>query len=228
MELKSNSAKANRILYIVVVAVLCITAIIIGVTAAMDRAKHGRNDDTTVDTTTATPETTAAPGTQSKPDFNTPIDTLPTLIAPIAGSVSKAHDVTAPVFSLTMNDYRVHSGIDISASLGDAVSAAADGIVENIWSDPMMGQCISISHSGSAVTIYKNLSETLAEGIAVGTKVKAGEVIGAVGESAMIEIADEPHLHFEMTVNGIQENPLDHISDESRLASLVIDSKYES
>jgi murein DD-endopeptidase MepM/ murein hydrolase activator NlpD len=47
-----------------------------------------------------------------------------------------------------------------------------------------------------------NLDPELASGITVGSTVKAGDVIGKVGNTARLESADESHLHFELTMNG--------------------------
>ena len=125
-------------------------------------------------------------------------------------------DVSTSLLSITgsqtMNDYRTHMGIDLGAQLGDSVMAVADGIITNIWNDPFMGTCVSIEHKGNAVSYYKNLDPVVKEGIVIGASVKAGDVIGAVGESAMNEIAQEPHLHLEMKVNDKHVNPRDHIS----------------
>ena len=89
-----------------------------------------------------------------------------------------------------------------------------------------MGQCVAVSHSGDAYTIYKNLAAELPEGVVVGATVKAGDVIGTVGESAMVELADEPHLHVEMTVGGLQVDPTDYL-DEDAKATLSEDTNYE-
>ena len=89
-----------------------------------------------------------------------------------------------------------------------------------------MGQCVAVAHSGNAYTIYKNLSAELPEGVVVGATVKAGDVIGTVGESAMVEVADEPHLHVEMTVNGLQVDPMEYL-DEDAKATLSEDTNYE-
>ena len=95
------------------------------------------------------------------------------------------------------------------------VVAAADGVISQIWDDPMMGKCVAISHSGDAYTIYKNLDPTLPEGTAVGCAVKAGDTIGNVGQSAVLELAEEPHLHFEMTVGGLSVDPLEYFSEQA-------------
>ena len=77
------------------------------------------------------------------------------------------------------------------------------------------------------MTVYANLAPELAEGLEVGSEVKCGQVIGCVGETASTEIADEPHLHFEMTVGGKEVDPMSYISAESRAASLSKDTAYE-
>ena len=225
MEKNTNSEKANRILYIAVVAVLCITAVVIGITAAMQRGKNPAKDPTvTTVTTTAPPVTTTAPAGDE--GANTPT-TLPSFVAPAEGTVSKEHDLSVLVYSATMNDLRVHNGIDIATDEGADVLAAADGEISKIYTDPMMGYSIEITHAGGAVSVYKNLTQNHAEGIAVGEKVKAGQVISYVGDSAMIESADESHLHYELLLNGASVDPMDYISEDSRLASLTQGDVYE-
>lgn len=78
----------------------------------------------------------------------------------------------------------------------------------------MMGTCMTVVHSGSAVSTYKGLNPTLPEGIAPGATVTGGQVIAAVGNSALLEIAEEPHLHFELTVAGENVDPCLHVSFE--------------
>ena len=125
-----------------------------------------------------------------------------------------------------MNDYRVHLGIDILTNENAPVCAVADGTVTQIWEDVRMGHCIAIKHNGDAVSIYKNLSAELPTGIIEGAKVKGGQQIASVGSSAMVEIADEPHLHFEMTVGSLAVDPLEYFSS-SDVANLQKDTAYE-
>lgn len=139
-------------------------------------------------------------------------ESLPQFTCPASGTLQKEHSVDVPVFSITMEDYRTHNGVDICAAAGSDVVAAADGTVKEIWSDPMMGNCISLSHAGNAVTTYKNIGEQLPDGIEKGISVHAGDLIATVGDTALEEIAEESHLHFEMTVDGAPVNPKDYIS----------------
>lgn len=135
---------------------------------------------------------------------------------PAEGVIAKGHDATIQVWSETMGDYRVHLGIDIATEEGAPVLAAADGKVEKIWDDALMGRCVAISHGDEIYTFYKNLNATLAEELEVGSTVKKGQKIGKVGETAISELADEPHLHIEMTVNGLAVDPQDYLSDEAK------------
>lgn len=184
------------------------------------------------ETTTPAPSTTA-PAETSKPTKptdaapSTPVaETLPQLLLPVSGNLLRAHDLEVPVWSNTMADYRTHCGIDIAAQMGASVCAAADGVIAQVWEDPMMGQCVSVKHAGDGLTIYRNLSTTLPVGIEAGVEVRAGQLIGNVGESAMIEIAEEPHVHFELMVGGEYVNPLDYLSASVK-TSLAVDKGYE-
>ncbi len=145
-------------------------------------------------------------------------DTLPKFSVPVDNFVIKDYSAEVPVFSYTMNDYRVHNGIDIACSAGTPVLAAADGFICEVVNDPMMGITVGIQHSGGAVTRYKGLAEDSMDLVKAGDEVKRGQVIGASGETALIESAEEAHVHFELTVNGESVNPgdymkLTHLSD---------------
>ena len=73
--------------------------------------------------------------------------------------------------------------------------------MESIHADPLMGQTIVLDHGDGLKSIYQNLSLEIPDGILAGVEVHAGDLIGAVGETAIIECAEEPHLHFEVMKN---------------------------
>ena len=77
-------------------------------------------------------------------------------------------------------------------------------------------------HATSKISTAEDL-----DGVGEGASVVAGTQIGTVGESALAELADEPHLHIEMTVNGIPVNPAEYFSDEA-LATLAENDSYEA
>ena len=154
------------------------------------------------------PTVTDPPVTDDKPTVKPEKDWMnETLTMPVNGTVIKEHDLKSAVYSATMNDYRVHCGIDIETELGSEVVAVADGVIKEVGQDPFMGMTVTIDHGDGLISVYKNLSPDLASGIKAGKNVTAGAVIGSVGESAIIEIADEPHLHLELTLNGEPIDP---------------------
>ena len=241
MEQRNSEQKTAQILYITIILVMLIMAVTVGLVTAANKAKESEitTADTTVNrtsstvttkapavttaittakqpvvTTTAKPVQTTALTTKTKPTVAEPeVLPLPTFAMPANGNISAEFSIDTLVFSNTMEDYRTHNGIDICAPVGSAVVAAADGVVSEVYEHPMMGYTVVISHDGDAESVYQNLDDEGA--VKVGDIVKCGDVIGAVGESAIIEIAEEPHLHFEMCIAGERVNPLDYI-DESK------------
>jgi len=86
----------------------------------------------------------------------------------------------------------------------------------------MHGYTVELSHKDGVVTRYSNLTKEDASMITVGDEVKSGDRIGTVGDTSISELAEEPHLHFEVLLNDVKVNPLDYISEESKEASLGI------
>ncbi len=235
-----KNLKINRSAVIAVCVLVVAVVIISAVAIASNRAKRSNIPDQTQSPVTDKNET-VVPDTDKKPDTpetsaltqnpdptpSTPVeDKLPSFVLPVSGVLFKKHDPDLQVSSTTMNDYRVHIGVDIVTEQSAPVYAAADGKIDRIWEDVRMGYCIAVKHSGDCYTIYKNLAKTLPEGIAEGVSVRGGQLIASVGDSAMVELADEPHLHFEMTVADLGVDPLEYF-DEKALASLGIDASHE-
>jgi murein DD-endopeptidase MepM/ murein hydrolase activator NlpD len=142
-------------------------------------------------------------------------------VSPVVGEVMKGHSLEVPVFSDTLQEWRVHTGIDISADEGSRVYSSERGVVTKVYSDPFLGKTVEVSHEGGIVTVYSNLD---ASSVAVkeGDTVECGTLLGHVGDSSLSELADEPHLHFALKVEGVSVNPLDYITEESQKASLGI------
>ncbi len=130
---------------------------------------------------------------------------------PAHGYISKSYDADMPVFSVTMEDYRIHDGIDIACDVGSEVYSCADGIVESVYEDPLMGNGVTVYHGAGLRSVYLNLSEKLPDELYEGAEVAAGQVIGYVGESALIECAEVPHVHFTMTLDDDTVDALNYI-----------------
>ncbi len=103
-----------------------------------------------------------------------------------------------------LKKWRAHKGIDYAADAGTPVMATADGVVVARGWHGAYGNAIDIRHPNGITTRYGHM-QGFKRGIAVGTRVHQGDVIGYVG---MTGLATGPHLHYEMLRNGQQFDPL--------------------
>ena len=223
----SDQPKKVKILYASVIGVLCVTAIVIGIASAASKKNTlPEGGEPTVnlpdDDLVVNPDDELADGGSS---VETPSEEQKpskfTMVSPVVGKITKGHSIDTPVFSTTLNEWRVHTGIDIASEEGAKVYAAADGSVTKVYTDPIMGKTIEIDHGNDIVSIYSNLASTGIE-VKVGDEVKSGDLIGVVGDTSLSELADEAHLHFSVKLSGVSVNPLDYISEDSKSASLGI------
>lgn len=98
--------------------------------------------------------------------------------------------------------WKKHNGVDYGAPTGTPVRAVGDGVVDFAGWQNGYGNVVSISHSNDRSTVYAHLSRI---DVRKGQRVEQGARIGAVG---MTGWATGPHLHFEVKVHGLQQNPL--------------------
>ncbi|MBQ9941009.1 MAG: M23 family metallopeptidase [Clostridia bacterium] len=131
-----------------------------------------------------------------------PINEVTVYVMPIDGEITKDFSNETLVFSQTMKDYRTHKGIDIKCESGQIVKSFANGTIESFSYDQLNGMTMTVKHDKGIVTRYCNLSQELPEGIEVGCRVNAGDSIAYVGESGILECAEDSHLHFEIIENG--------------------------
>ncbi len=205
----------NRALSIALslLVVLAISVTVIAVVSARRAKPNDKQNESSSSSSQSTQNTQQTQQTETTSQ-NTPvvIEKI-SFISPVTvGNVIKEWSADIPVFSSTMEDYRLHMGIDVEAEIGSPVYAVADGTVETVEFDPMMGQTVVISHANGYKTVYQNMQTAVPAGIEAGVTVKAGDEIGYIGDTALIEISEEPHLHFEMYKDDICENPLSHFT----------------
>lgn len=128
---------------------------------------------------------------------------------PVNGVIENPYSVDALVFNRTMSDWRTHEGVDIAADLGTQVMAAGSGRVESIYTDDLYGITVVIDHMGGLKSVYSNLADQPT--VAVGDSLVAGDIIGAVGTSALGETGEVTHLHFAMTLDGQSVDPTEYL-----------------
>jgi murein DD-endopeptidase MepM/ murein hydrolase activator NlpD len=105
-------------------------------------------------------------------------------------------------------DRVMHQGLDIAAPHGKEVFAPSDGTVVFAGLEGGYGNVIVIDHGYGIKTRYGHLAKILVKS---GEKVKRGAKIAAVGNTGR---STGPHLHYEVRVNGIPQNPRKFILEE--------------
>lgn len=102
----------------------------------------------------------------------------------------------------------MHAGMDIAAPHGKDVVAPSNGTVVYAGLEGGYGNVIVIDHGYGIKTRYGHLAKIL---VKAGDRVKRGALIGAVGNTGR---SSGPHLHYEVRVNGVPQNPRKFILEE--------------
>lgn len=180
-------------------------------TAAANTSEDERLSDRLV--ATPTPLATPSPTPTLIPDFTpaaaTPAPKVEKAPAPVEGKVLWKFAMDSLLYSSTLDQWTTHSGIDIGCRKGTEVVSVLPGTVEEVYEDARLGMTVVVSHTEKRSTVYANLAEDIP--VKAGDKVKAGETIGTVGDTAVTECGEEPHLHFEFIVNNAFVDPVDYI-----------------
>ena len=156
----------------------------------------------TVTTTTAAPTSTAAPSQAAD-----------LYMLPLGNAVQQPFSDSAPLYSVTMGDWRTHNGTDFEGETGQTVQALADGTVKAIGEDPFWGETLVIDHGVGVISYYYGVHAT----VEAGSTVKVGQAIGTL-TTIPCESAQKPHLHLEMTVDGRNVDPVAALGREVRSA----------
>lgn len=132
---------------------------------------------------------------------------------PLEGQVLSSFSRDTLTYSQTMADWRTHEGLDIAAETDSPVMAAQSGTVTAVYEDDFLGSVVVVSHDDECSTLYANLAKTPA--VSVGDTVSAGDVIGHVGSTALLETKEPDHLHFEVFHAGTPVDPMDYLPSAS-------------
>lgn len=125
--------------------------------------------------------------------------------APLKGEIQKMYSTDKVIYSKTLEQWKTHDGIDISADEGTEVKSIEKGIVDSVQNDSFYGTTIQIEHKSGYRSVYCNLDENVY--VTVGESVVKGQKIGKVGNTSIGEYLDSPHLHFMLYLNEENIDP---------------------
>ncbi len=138
----------------------------------------------------------------SKPKSDTRLNNM----LPVnGGEVSLGYSDNELVYSKTLDQFVVHKGVDFTAPADSQVVAVLGGTVTKVYEDDKLGMTIEITHKDGYMTRYCSLSTD--KMVEEGDVVEAGQVISGVGNTALFEVLDGPHLHFEVWKKGQPIDP---------------------
>lgn len=190
----------------------------------------------TTTTTTVQTNTTAQDGLETDDFLDDPLEgeegedepqllPLPSILFPVIGRVAYRDTYDAP----RDGGARLHKGTDISAEQGAPVVAVASGVVERMGVADKAGLYVVIRHRNGWRSAYAHLNNDspgtdngltmgFGPGIEVGARVRAGTVVGYVGDSGNSE-ENSHHLHFELhQPDGYRANPYPALRRARRLS----------
>lgn len=162
------------------------------------------------DTRTSKTSTTASLNTTT----STTVAEAPHLyLLPLTNTVQKAFSADGPVYDKTMQDWRLHPGVDFAGEEGQAVKAVTRGKIVAVKNDLLWGGVVEIDHGVGVVTRYCGVKAD----VRVGDTVETGEAIGKL-QTIPCECAQSAHLHLEMLVDGTPIDPVAAIALDVRYA----------
>ena len=107
-------------------------------------------------------------------------------------------------FDPVLHRWQSHDGVDLAAPVGTPVHATARGVIRFIGRQTGYGKVVVIQNPAPFSTTFAHLSR-FAKGLRPGSHVKRDQVIGFVGKTGW---ATGPHLHYEVHVNDVPQDPL--------------------
>ena len=131
-------------------------------------------------------------------------------IMPVNGEIINPFSGGELVKSETLGVWKTHDGVDIKADKGTAVKSMNKGVVTKVWEDTLWGYCVMIDHQNGVIGHYYSLTSAVA--VAEGDEVNSGDIIGYVGDSAVVENTEGAHLHFAIKQNGEWTDPIAYIN----------------
>lgn len=136
---------------------------------------------------------------------------------PVNGRLLSRYGERSDPFS---GEGEVHTGVDISASMGTPVHAAADGVVDFAEYYSGYGRMVVIDHGHGTTTRYAHLSRFE---VVPGQEIHRGEVLGYSGATGKVTA---PHLHYEVRLHGSPVNPYPYLQRSALLERVQPDLPF--
>lgn len=128
-----------------------------------------------------------------------------TLALPVIGTVLMDYSMDKAIYHQTMQQYRYNPGLVVEAAEGQAVTAAADGIVVDVHYDTQTGNTVTFDIGGGYELTYGQLADI---SLKVGDRVTAGAVVGKVAKPTIYFTEEGTNIYYKLTKDGVPTDPL--------------------
>lgn len=131
------------------------------------------------------------------------------LVWPIVGNVLVNYSMDKTVYFATLQQYKYSPAIVISAVQGEGITAAADGQVSRVYTDPEIGTAVVMDLGDGYELTYGQLTDLT---VSEGDYVTCGEIIGKVAAPTKYYSVEGCNVYFKLTKDGQPVNPLNRLS----------------
>ncbi len=128
-----------------------------------------------------------------------------TLVWPVVGNILINYSMDKTVYFPTLQQYKYNPAVIIQANEGDLITSASDGKVISVFTDPQIGNGITMELGGGYEATYGQLKNIL---VSEGSYVAAGDVIAEVSAPTKYYSVEGTNVYFKLTKDGEPVNPL--------------------
>ena len=132
------------------------------------------------------------------------------LVWPIVGDILINYSMDKTIYFPTLQQYKYHPAIVISAAEGEAITAAAEGRVTSVSYDPQLGNTIVMDLGNQYELTYGQLDNIT---VSEGSYVTTGDIIGNVASPTKYYSLEGANVYFKLTKNGEPVNPMNRLKE---------------
>ena len=135
------------------------------------------------------------------------------LALPIIGDVLLDYSMDKAVYHTTMQQYRYNPSLVVAATEGQDITAAADGIVSDVYYDSQTGNTIRFDLGNGYMLTYGQLDSIA---LNPGDRVSAGDIVGKVAKPTIYYTEEGTNIYYKLTKDGKPVDPVHRSSDEEQ------------
>lgn len=128
-----------------------------------------------------------------------------TLVWPVVGNILVNYSMDKTIYFPTLDQYKYNPAIIIQANVGDLITAAAAGKVTEVFSDPQIGNAVTVELGNGYEATYGQLANVL---VSEGSYVALGDIIAEVAAPTKYYSTEGTNVYFKLTKDGEPVNPM--------------------